>query len=239
MAHRSDNKRLARERLEAERAAREAAERRRRRLTIVAAVTALVVAVAGGIWWQTSRSAVSVADAGPSAPAQLAATGIEVGEADTPVLDLYSDFLCPHCQELDERIGTTIDDMVTAGEVRLVLHPVSYIDETESARSAAALACSADSESVLGFSRALFENVAGGFSTERLVEIATATGLGSEAVSCIRDGSQLSWAAEVDAAARERGVAGTPTIFVNGDELPITATETADAFRAAFEELAG
>ena len=206
-------------------------------MQVIAVAVVLLVVVGAGIWWQLSRSAVTVEDAGASAPAELLDDGVAVGTADAPVVEVYADFLCPHCLELEERLGATIDELVTSGEARLVLHPVSFIDPTESARSAAALGCAAETTSVLGFQRALFANAAGGFATERLVEVATATGLDDDVVQCVRDEAQLEWAAAVDTAARDRGVGGTPTIFVDGEELPIEQTADPAMFLAAFAEL--
>lgn len=239
MAHRNDQRRMARERLAAEQAAQEAAARRQRLIRIAAVVVALVVVVAGGVWWQVQRTAVSVTPTGPSVQGERLPDGVAVGAADAPTLDVYMDFLCPHCLELEERIGDTIDYLVTTGDARLVLRPITLIDETESARSAAALGCAADSTAVLGFEHALFQNAGGGFSTDRLVEFATVAGLDDDVAQCIRDDAELDWAAAVDAAATAAGVEGTPAVFVDGVEMPLESTSDPETFLAAFEDLVG
>jgi 2-hydroxychromene-2-carboxylate isomerase len=92
---------------------------------------------------------------------------------------------------------------------------------------------------VLGYQRALFENAGGGFSTDRLLEIGASVGLTDDAfVRCVRDESQASWAADVDAAANAQGVEGTPTIFVDGTEMDLEATLTTAGFRDEVAALA-
>jgi protein-disulfide isomerase len=159
--------------------------------------------------------------------------GVAIGAADAPVVDIYLDFLCPHCAELEERVGTAVADMAVDGDAKFVIHPITLIDPTESARSAAAFGCAAGSDSMLGFQKALFDNASGGFSTERLLEIGKSVGLTDSAfVECVQNESGLDWAAAVDAAATEHGVEGTPTIFVNGTKMDLEETETPGQFRA-------
>lgn len=222
-------------------AAKAANERRARTTKIVAGVVVLVLIVAGGIWWQVQRASVdTVADPGPQVASEQLDDGVAVGEADAPVVEIYLDFLCSHCADLEERIGDAVAEMTAAGEMRLVIHPITLLDPAESARSAAAFGCAAGTESVLGFQKALFANAGGGFSTERLVEIGASVGLTDSAfVQCVEDESEADWAVAVDAARVERGVEATPTIFVDGTLMDIQATDTAADFRAEVAELAG
>lgn len=241
MASKVNAKQASRQRLAAEAAERAAGERRARTTKIVVAVAVLALVVGGGIWWQVQRSAVDeVADPGPSVSSELLDDGVGVGAASAPVVDIYLDFLCPHCAELEERIGDTVAELAVAGDARVVVHPITVIDPTESARSAAAFGCAAGSEVVLGYQRALFDNAGGGFSADRLVEIGASVGLTDPAfVQCVQDGAQASWAEAVQAAATERGIRGTPTVFVNGAEMDLAATETAEGFLAELEAMDG
>ncbi|MDQ3113477.1 MAG: DsbA family protein [Actinomycetota bacterium] len=242
MAGKVSAKQVTQHRLVAEAAERAARERRTRITRVVTAVTVLALAVGGGVWWQVQRSAIDeVADPGPSVSSELLADGIALGGANSrPVVDVYLDFLCPHCADLEERIGDTIADLAASGDARVVIHPITLIDPAESARSAAAFGCAAGSDGVLGYQRGLFDNAGGGFSTERLVAIGASVGLTDAAfVRCVQDGTQAGWAAAVDAAAGERGVEGTPTILVDGAELDLAATVTPAAFMAELEALTG
>jgi protein-disulfide isomerase len=232
------NAKQDRQRAAAAAAAQAERDQRSRRIKIIAGVTVLVLAVVGGIVYQMQRSAVDEsADPGPQVPSER--LGVAIGEATAPVVDIYLDFLCSHCADLEERIGDEVADMAVAGDAQVVIHPITIIEPTESARSAAAFGCAAGSTSMLGFQQALFENAGGGFSTDRLVEIGASVGLTDDAfVQCVRDESEADWATAVNAAAAERGVVGTPTIFVDGTKMDINATGTAADFRAEVEALA-
>lgn len=234
MASKQSAKEQARARIAAERAALAARERRDRTIKIVAGLVVLTLVVGGGIWWQTSRNQVAdTADPGPQVAAERLDDGIRIGSGG-PVVDIYLDFLCTHCADLEERVGDEIATMAEQGEATFVVHPLTFLNPAESARSAAALSCAAGTESVLGYQAALFANAGGGFSTERLVEIASSVGLTSDdVVSCIETDAEAGWAAATDAAARERGIEGTPTIFVDDTEIALALTETPEAFRAA------
>jgi protein-disulfide isomerase len=239
MSSRASAKQAARQRLAAEAAAAAARDRRSRTIKIVAGVAVLVLAVVGGIVYQMQRTAVDAdADPGPQVSSELLADGIAVGDAEAPVVDIYLDFLCSHCAEMEERVGDTVADLALEGEARIVIHPITLLDPTESARSAAAFGCAAGTDSVLGFQKALFDNAGGGFSTERLVEIGASVGLtDAEFVQCVEDDSQAAWAEAVNTEATERGVVGTPTIFVDGTKMNLDATSTDDGFRAEIEAL--
>ena len=224
-----------RQRAAAEAAAQAARERRAQRIKVVAVVVGLVVVIAGLVFWryQSTQQVATVADPGPQVPSERLDDGVAIGAADGPVVDIYLDFLCPHCAEMEERIGGAIEDMAVDGDARFVIHPITLLDPTESARSAAAFGCAAGTDSVLGFQKALFDNASGGFSTERLLEIGASVGLDDPTfVQCVEDESDADWAAAVDSAATERGVTGTPTIFVDDEKMKLEATETAGAFRA-------
>ena len=126
-------------------AAQAARERRSRTIKIVAGVAVLVLAVVGGIVvpdathggrrsrrsWPAGRPPSSFDD------------GIAVGEAEAPVVEIYLDFLCSHCADLEERVGDAVADLAVDGEAKFVIHPITLIDPTESARSAAAFGCAA------------------------------------------------------------------------------------------------
>lgn len=246
MAHRDEEKRKTRERIDAERAAQQAWARRRR-IHLIAVFVVVLGTVAAGAWWQSQRSAIdATADVGPQIPATKTDTAITLGTSG-PTVDIYLDFLCPHCAELEDRLGDTIEEMVTAGDMTLALHPVTLIDPTQSARAAAAFSCAADTgtNSMLGFERALFANQAGDTSAGALIKIAKSVGItGPTFTACINDETELGWASAVNADAQTQvakvsGSFGTPTIIVNGKLIDLSRTEDPDDFRTTVKELGG
>ena len=78
-----------------------------------------------------------------------------------PTLDLYEDFQCPVCARFEEIFGLQIVDMVKANQIKLVAHPLSFLDDNlrndSSNRAANAAACAADADKFLQYHTATFQ----------------------------------------------------------------------------------
>ena len=101
-----------------------AAERRRKRTmwTSIAAVAVLVIAglIGWGVW-QSQRS-----DAGPLvAPATATTTtGPTIGTG--PVnIQLYEDFICPHCKDFENTSGSAINELVSDGKAKVTYNTLA------------------------------------------------------------------------------------------------------------------
>ncbi|MBX6389838.1 MAG: thioredoxin domain-containing protein [Frankia sp.] len=234
-----DRNAARRERVAAMRAAEAARQRRRRRLTVLASVVGvLVLAAVIGIIVQTAREdnkpvVLPAAATGPE-------NGIVVGQADAPVtLELYEDFQCPACRQMEETIGQTIDSLVDEGKIKVVYHMRSFLGP-DSARAANAGAAAANEGRFREFHRVLYDNQppenTGGFSNDKLIEFGKQAGLTSAAfVSAVNDGTYDGYVAEVDERASKRGVTSTPTAFLNGTELPNQTLFSPQAFQQAVD----
>jgi protein-disulfide isomerase len=210
--------------LERARAA-EATRRRERQIRVGAAVVALVVIVAVGVVIQLTRDR-----ADPTAPRPAGVTevggGIPVGDAaaGAAVIDIYEDFQCPICKEFEAQTGTLLTELVTSGQARLVYYPMSFLGE-ESERAANAAGCAADEGKFKEFHDTLFANQPAGENTgawtdDALIALGRKAGVtGDGFAQCVRDGRYNEWTQQVDQKSSERGVTGTPTVFVNGTEL--------------------
>lgn len=88
-----------------------------------------------------------------AAASPLVADGIRVGDGPVEVV-VFGDAACPHCMVLDAEVGDSLAAAVEAGEITLVLHPMTYVSEKRgdttdySARSAALLFAAADAGEV-------------------------------------------------------------------------------------------
>ena len=176
---------------------------------IVVALVVLALVVVGGIWWQVQRVGGRRGRRPRSAGALGAARRRRSRSATptAPVVDIYLDFLCSHCAELEERIGDAIADMAVDGEARFVIHPITLLDPTESARSAAAFGCAAGSDVGARLpAGAVRRTPAAGSPPIGWWRSARRSGSTDAAfVQCVEDESEADWAAAVDAAATERG----------------------------------
>jgi len=221
-ASQSKAARTARERL--------ARARRRERAKWASIIAVAVLLVAGGIGYGVY--AVQRADSfATPAGAVDDGSGIAFGTGPSTV-DIYEDFMCPHCKEFEESSGGAMDQLGSQGRARVVYHPIAILDGASttdySTRSAAAAGCAADSGKFREYARALFDRQpaegSAGLSDDELVQIGTSIGLDESTFGqCVRDGTYESWVQHVTDAASAAGVTGTPTIKVNGNQVQPTA----------------
>ncbi|MBU6244108.1 MAG: thioredoxin domain-containing protein [Actinomycetales bacterium] len=163
------------------------------------------------------------------------------------VVEVFVDFQCPFCQRWDRQVGARIiDQALTPGSGLLVkVNPLAFLGETSatlsvpgaSARAANAAACirHADGADVLArYITAIYEvadpsEPPGQFPPDQLVSIAAKAGAGKATESCIRANTFIPYVAEVTRESIGRGVAGTPTVLLDGTliEDPFTNVDLA------------
>ena len=173
------------------------------------------------------------------ASATAAGDGIVIGHGAVTV-DAYIDFLCPYCREFELSSEDTLNSLVADGLIRLVYHPMSFLDEASStrysSRAAAASGCSSDGGKFREYLRALFVSQppegGPGLSDAELIDLGTSAGLTDPAFSsCVLGGRYLDWPPYVTELATAAGVNGTPTVLVAG--APVAAEPGAIAAAAA------
>jgi protein-disulfide isomerase len=147
-------------------------------------------------------------------------------------VDAYIDFLCPYCRQFELAAGSTLDELLAADRIKLVYHPMNFLDQASttkySTRAAAAAGCASDEGQFLGYVSALFRNQPGeggpGLTDDELAEIGASAGLDSERLgAAIAEGRYLRWPDYVTETATQLGVSATPTIFVAGSPVDADA----------------
>jgi len=167
--------------------------------------------------------------------ATLLADGISYGEAG-PVVEVYLDFFCAQCGELESSVGDAMAELVGAGEMTLVLRPVKFVSPF-SGRAAAAMSCTVDSGHSLAYQSAVFAE-GGILPRERLVAIADEVGVDDPGFAeCVQAGETRDFVTATTDAARDRGVTGVPAVVIDGKPVDPAVTGTPDDFRAALDEL--
>lgn len=205
----------------------------------VVAAVAVVVLFAGVVGF-----AVYQAQQGKAVvvPPGAAATGVPVGQADAKAtVDIYLDFQCPVCRAYEQATGATLDQLVASGAVRVVYHPVAYLDRYSttqySSRSSAASGCAAAEGVFVPFAKLLYANQppenGDGLTDQKLIDLGTQAGAKGDFAACVTDGRYARWTAAVTDAASQAGVTGTPTVKVNGQAID----NTPDALRAAVAQV--
>ncbi|MGY1844828.1 DsbA family protein [Modestobacter sp. SYSU DS0875] len=234
----------------AEAAARAAAERRRR--TVIGGVAAAVVLVVALVVVFVVQSSRTSTDTDAAAPTGTTGDGytVAVGAADAPVtLDLYEDFQCPACAQLEASSGDTVQRLVDDGTVRLRYHGMAFLDRASTteyssrALNAAAVVLDAGgTDAYRAFHELLFahqpEEGGPGLTDDQLVEYAAQAGATGDAVeSAIRERRYADWVAAATDRASQDGVNATPTVLVDGEQLD-TSDLTPDEITAAVQAAA-
>lgn len=169
----------------------------------------------------------------PSIPLPRGATpsgdGVVVGNGPVPV-DAYIDFGCPFCRQFEMMAGSTLDTLLSNRLISLVYHPMNFLDAVSttgySTRAAAASGAASDAGRYREYARVLFDNQppegGPGLSDDELIALGAMAGITDPAFAeTIRNGVYLPWPPYVTERAVERGVAGTPSLFVAG--VPVAA----------------
>ena len=222
------------------RAAQAAAEvELRHKQRYVAAGTALAVVLITLIAIGVQGNRAKISPTADTANA-TAATGVQVGNQQAPVLvEMYEDFQCPICNEL-EQSGLTrdFDNKVKATSIKVNYHVMSFLDSSSngnrySSRAANAGYCAAD-QSPDAFQK--FHDIAYGKNADgqnnqpaegahgvpdsTLIAWGKQAGITSADFStCVTTDQHKDLVAGVTEAASKRGVNGTPTVFVQGKEV--------------------
>jgi protein-disulfide isomerase len=212
----------------------------RQRAFVVGAVALALLLVAGIAGWYVYQSQRPEPSAAPP-PAGADAGGVKVGTGPVTV-DVYLDFMCPHCKDFEEAAAPALATLVSSNRATVVYHPLAFLDRFSttgySTRSAAASGCAADAGRFVEYARALYtnqpaENTAG-LSEDELVSRAGSVGIDTGTFGeCVRSQKHTSWVDKVTEAATKRGVTGTPTVLVGGRKVDATPDAITAAVSAA------
>ena len=169
-----------------------------------------------------------------------AASGVRVGNQQAPVtIDMYEDFQCPNCNDLEQSgLSKDFDAKLAATNIKVNYHVMSFLDSSSSgnkysSRAANAGYCAAD-VSATAFQK--FHDIAFGKDSagknnqpaegsngrpdSTLVAWGKQAGVTSADFStCVASNQHKDLVAGVTDAASKNGVTGTPTILINGSKV--------------------
>lgn len=161
----------------------------------------------------------------PDVPADWI-SGMSLGSPDAPVVvEAFEDFLCSHCREWTESVETQLrSSYVKEGQVRVEYNTFPLDGFAPGSRMAAQAAyCAADQNYFWPYHDRLFSVQSGGqsaYMVEELIQYARDLGLNErEFTQCM---SAMANTEEIAATVQEgvnRGVTGTPSIFINGQSV--------------------
>jgi protein-disulfide isomerase len=170
-------------------------------------------------------------------------TGVAVGAGPVDI-DVYIDFQCPFCKQFELASGDAINRLLDRQMIRLVRHPMNFLDNAStthySTRAAAAAAAASDAGRFHEYTQALFEHQppegSPGLTDDQLIELGQSIGITDPSFAGeIKEGRYIAWPGFVTERALVRGIGGTPSVFVQGTPIPARS----DLIVAAVERRAG
>jgi protein-disulfide isomerase len=245
----NDPKSAARTRMVEARAAEALRKRRRKGLLVGATAVAVIVAGTGiGIAVQTSRTH---SDAPYVVPANADGTTIVYGNPNAKnTLQVYEDFRCPICDELEKSAGPAIQALADNGTYKIEYHMATFLDGnlggngSAVALNAAAAALNESTAKFKAFHDELYANqppeTTDGFnSTAVMLKLAAKVpGLVTPAFTkAVDDNTYGPWVSKVSDAFNTSGVTGTPTLKLNGKQLTVFSSAGAPVTPAQYTAL--
>ncbi|MEU4193769.1 thioredoxin domain-containing protein [Kribbella sp. NPDC026611] len=211
---------------------------------VVVVILVLALAAGVGVQYYRGHSKVSVSSNGRPEPALItgpgtSGKGVTVGKAGAKAhIDLYLDFRCPHCAEFEEASGATIDKLVQDGTATLTYWPMQFVNPNASPRLANAFAAAAANGKALSFADEMYGDFSKSWTTDQLLELGKQLDIGdAKFQEAVQNNTYKDWLESVSKAADDRGVTGTPTVYVNEKKLP-TDQLTADGLQKAVAGIA-
>ena len=217
-------------------------------LLLAVAVVAIfsIVAVVGVATWVITRPDKPVGSA-PVAPTSAApqhvadpVTGLVLGSG--PVwVDVYVDYQCPPCSNLEESTGPVLTEYLASNRVTLSIHPVAFIDDRSknqySTRAAAAMACAYEAGKGAEFHRYLLEHQppedTAGPTDSELIQAGTALGASGSFGACVSTHQKLDWVERSTTEANDDDVDSVPAVFVNDRDVQATRAAVVAAIDSA------
>lgn len=224
----SNTSRAQRLRLEQERAAR---EKRIRRIVMISVVGVIALALTGIVVW----TVLGAKGKQPVASVQIAEIGavqgttLVVGKQDAPVtLDVYQDYMCPYCGQFERANRPDLEQLVDDGTVRLVIHPLAFLDAQSAgsryssrAANAAVTVAQHQPDKLLAFNAILYDRQPAegseGLSDDQIAELARTVGVDDATIQRFGSEETTAFVASLtESAFDDDGIKGTPTVKING-----------------------
>lgn len=231
------------ERAAAIRAAQDRKERNRRLGVIVGLLVVLGAIVAGGAWYGAGDSPDPVTDTTAVVAAGDGSITVGPDDADVKVV-VYEDFQCPYCRQLEEETRDFLRQNAEAGKVQVEYRPVNLLasfpySERGMNAFAAVLAHGTPKQALrlhdLLFENQPYESASGSMSEDDIRDLVEEAGADDPAVL---DALGTKDTAFFDAAARamtEKGIQGTPTVYVDGTAVTGSVPDLVAAIEKAVD----
>lgn len=165
--------------------------------------------------------------------ADLTAGSVNEG---APVVSVFFDYYCPHCQEFEELHKEELNDLVTSGEITLALYSVKILGSswTDDVNNALACVLNHEPEKVMDFHAAAFDlygqaaaqGSAALLTIENLVAVAQEAGISETTTAEFAQNAEANTYEKFTELTTQTftdgGLTGTPSVMVNGEVQDLT-----------------
>ncbi|GAA4358736.1 DsbA family protein [Microbacterium rhizosphaerae] len=163
---------------------------------------------------------------------------IVFGDSKTNTVTTYIDFLCPICNEFEQSEGATIKTAVDAGKTTLEVVPVAILDTRSNPAGYSSRAGSAmysvvihDYANAYAFMQAMYANQpqegSAGLTDQQIIDVAKNAGV-NMTPALESEITSNKYQKYVQAQQLPQGATGTPTLVVNGTQIPVTMNPATD-----------
>jgi protein-disulfide isomerase len=202
---------------------------RNRKVAITAGIIAVLVLVVAGGFWATRGSSTAVAGTPKNLQVAVSGNTLVVGPASAPLkVTVYEDFQCPFCREFESGSRDFLHTDAAQGKVQVTYQPFNLLTADDySARALSAWAAvlqKGTPKQALAMHDVLYENqpyenASSKPDAAKLRSFAKDAGVKDSSVLDAIGGTDDAVVTETNQAADTAKVTGTPTVFVNGQEL--------------------
>ncbi|RJO75085.1 disulfide bond formation protein DsbA [Nocardia panacis] len=232
---------------------------RRRNVIVQVAVAGVLIALVAGIGISLAVRKSHSNSAGPTpvvtgvsadgVAASLTDTGaIRLGKPDAKVtVRIVSDLQCPVCKSFEAANAQTLADEVANGSTAVEYNVVSFLDNASSgtryasrAANAAFVVAAADPAKFQSWFTAMYAaqppEGGKGLPDDRLIELAAQAGYTDPAVAqAISEDKYDGYVQRISREVAGSGITGTPTVFVNGKQVPQQSLFVGDGLRRTID----
>ncbi|MGW5388378.1 DsbA family protein [Nocardia sp. NPDC003963] len=218
---------------------------RNRRIAIQVAVAAVLVVLVAAIGIGLAVRNSGSDDVGP-VPAVATDNGaVRVGQPDAKAtVRIVADMQCPVCKRFEADHAELLSTSVADGTAAVEYNIVGYLDKMSSTeystRAANASYCVADTgtDKYQDWLKLMFQQQppegGAGLTDEQLIAIAQQAGYTDPTVAdCITDRKYDGFVAAKSKESLAEGIDGTPTVFVNGEQVKLTVDASGQKFDTA------
>jgi protein-disulfide isomerase len=208
----------------------QARKERNRKVGLVAGIVVLLCAVIAAGTRYGSSSASRTTSGTQGAPVAASSTSLTVGDASAPVkVVIYEDFQCPYCRELESSTRDFLRENAAKGKVSIEYQPINLLAQlpySEKALNAwAAVLKHGTPEAALELHDLLYEHQPYEQDSAQVTDSQIAgwvkdAGGDNAEVRAAMATKDDDFFASVQQLMDDTGLRGTPTVFINGKELP-------------------